>query len=254
MNRRAFTLVELTVVVVVVAVIFAIAMPVIRDIQFTSWRGVSTHSLRQLATAGAAYLAEHDGEFWKYREKTEKGVVWWFGFESRDSMGRREGTRTLELTEGPLGPYAIATSGVKSDPAFMKFKPRHKPKYANGNYGYGYNGHLGGGALGREPLARLAQIGHPANVVMFATCAQVNTFQPPASRDKPMVEEFYLIDAYNTTVHFRYGDKALAAMVDGSIRELPMDPVTRDPRMPEANIGRFAPLLHTKYLVDEEPR
>ena len=53
---------------------------------------------------------------------------------------------------------------------------------------------------------------------------------------------------------FSKSDYFVLASGDGSIRELPMDPVTRDPRMPEANIGRFAPLLHTKYLVDEEPR
>lgn len=253
MKRRAFTLLELLVVIAVIAVLTAIILPVIRQIRLSSWRAVSTHSLRQLASAGGSYLAEHDGEFWRYREKTNEGIVWWFGLESKASTGRPDGERTIDVAHGPLGPYAVASSGVKSDPAFMQFKPRHKPKFKNGNYGYGYNGHLGGGALGRDPLVRLSQIRHPSNVVMFATCAQVNNFQPPATPDKPMVEEFYLVDAYNTSVHFRFGGKALAAMVDGSIRELPMDPETRDRRMIEANVARFAPLGNPRYFVDQEP-
>jgi hypothetical protein len=85
---------------------------------------------------------------------------------------------------------------------------------------------------------------------MFATCAQINTFQPPATEARPMIEEFYLVDSLNTTVHFRYGGKALAVMLDGSVRELAMDPSTLDARMPDAQIGRFAPIGETRYLLD----
>ncbi len=44
--------------------------------------------------------------------------------------------------------------------------------------------------------------------------------------------------------------KALAAMMDGSVRELPMDPATLDRRMPDAQIGRFAPTGSTLYLAE----
>jgi prepilin-type N-terminal cleavage/methylation domain-containing protein len=252
MKTRGFTLLELLVAVAVIALLITILMPVVNKMRLASWRAVSTHSLRQLGAAGAAYVTEHDGVFWKYRENRPEGVVWWFGQESKTSLMQGEGDRTLDLTKGPLGPYAIASSGVKSDPAFMKFSPRHKPKFSNGNYGYGYNAHLGGGALGRKPLGRISMISHPSNIVVFATCAQVNNFQSPASFKNPMIEEFYLLDAYNTTVHFRFGGKALASMADGSIRELPMDGRTLDSRMPGAQIARFAPLGDPKHLVDWE--
>ena len=65
-----------------------------------------------------------------------------------------------------------------------------------------------------------------------------------------MIEEFYLIDERETTVHFRFGGQALAAMMDGSVRALPMDPSTLDRRMPEVQIGRFAPAGDRLYLAE----
>ena len=65
-----------------------------------------------------------------------------------------------------------------------------------------------------------------------------------------MIEEFYLIDQRETTLHFRFGGKALASMLDGSVQDLPMDPSTLDTRMPSALIGRFAPVNNTLYLAE----
>jgi prepilin-type N-terminal cleavage/methylation domain-containing protein len=249
-SSRGFTLIELLLVVGLLGVLTAMLVPVATKARHASWRAVSAHSLRQLGSCGINYLSDHDGEFWKYKETSHEGTTWWFGFESSISPNFGEGDRILDLTRGPLGPYAIATSGVKSDPAFMEFSSRHKPKFRNGNYGYGYNAHLGGGAMGRLVRPRLVSFHRPGEVVMFATCAQVNTFQPPADPKNPMIEEFYLLDSNNTTVHFRYNGKALAVMLDGSLRELPMHPGTLDNRMPSAQIGRFAPIGNATYMVD----
>ncbi len=249
-RRAAFTLTELLVVIGILAILFALLLPVVDGVRSTLWRGVCAHSLQQLAAAGAAYRGEHDGAFWKYRSDTKDGTEWWFGYETAASRGAGEGERKLDLAGGPLGPYVIAAGGVKPDPAFLHFSPRHKPKFANGNFGYGYNALLGGGFMGRQKLARAQSFSHPSEVVVFATCAQVNTFQQPADADHPMIEEFYLIDEKETTIHFRFGGKALAAMMDGSVRELPMDPATLDRRMPDAQIGRFAPTGSTLYLAE----
>lgn len=248
---RAFTLLELLVVMGIVALIAALLLPAVQSMRESSWRAVSTHSLQQLGMAGAVYRNEHDGEFWRYREDSKEGVTWWFGYESRSQASRPEGERELDVSRGPLGPYVIASGGVHTDPAFLREKSRHKPKFKNGNYGYGYNGLLGGGALGRGALPRAQRFERPAQIVVFATCAQVNTFQPPASEDRPMIEEFYLLDQREKTVHFRYGGKALASMLDGSIRAIPMDKGTLDDRMPSAQIGRFAPVGSRLYLWEE---
>jgi len=251
MNRRAaFTLVELLVVLAIIAIFVSIAMPVYQRAKLSAWRAVSAHTLTQLGVGGAAYRNDHDGQFWPYKHLESDGTTWWFGFESSASMRSAEGSRILDLMRGPLGPYAMASGGVKSDPAFMAMGSRFKPKYENGTYGYGYNTLLGGGSLGVGKVAVNSQFEHPDNIAVFATCAQVNTFQAPATATNPMIEEFFLFDNTQVTVHFRYGKNALVSMVDGSVRELPMDPTTRDPRLPSANIGRFAPVGSQLYLSE----
>lgn len=248
--RAGFTLLELLTVVAIIAILAAALLPVYRAARKSAWHAVSAHSLQQLGAMGASYRADNEGQFWRYRESVDDGTVWWFGFESATSARQAEGQRTLDLSRGPLGPYAIASGGVKSDPAFMGMSDRFKPKYTNGSFGYGYNVLLGGGSLGYGTLARTAQYSHPADIVVFATCAQVNTFQAPASAKNPKIEEFYMIDDRETTVHFRFGGKALAAMMDGSIREIPIDPTTLDQRMPSAKVGRFAPRGSKLFLAE----
>jgi len=135
----------------------------------------------------------------------------------------------------------MASSHVKTDPAFTQYGPRLKPKYKNGNYGYGYNTELAADASGNPRTA--LQVHDGSTMVVFATCAQVNTFQSPASGANPMIEEFYMISDSQTTVHFRHGRSALAVFLDGSVRALDMaeamQPGSQDARLPKANIGRL---------------
>ncbi len=245
MKRAAFTLVELLVVVAIVAVLAAVLLPVYSAARAASSKAIGAHSLHVLATAGILYLNDNNHQFWAYSQfPVDGGTQWWFGWESNGSrFGTPEGQRTLDLTRGPLGPYAIASGGVKTDPAFSAYGPHLKPKYKNGNYGYGYNTLL----VSQNSL----RFSHPGDVVMFATSAQVNTFQAPASGSNPMVEEFYEVNDTQTTVHFRDGGRAMVVCLDGGMRELEMDPSTRDTRLPSANIGRFAPVGSKKYLAED---
>ena len=214
MKRAAFTLVESLVVVAIVGVLAAIAVPVYMAAQAASSKAIGAHSLHTLATAGRLYLNDHDGQFWKYKQPSDGGTLWWFGWESQTSASMPEGERTLDYSRGPLGPYVSASGGVKTDPAFAAYRPQLKPKYKNGNYGYGYNKLL--------ELQNAARFSRPGEIVMFATSAQVNTFQAPASASKPMVEEFYYVDDREVTVHFRAGSsRAMVVCVDGNLRELP---------------------------------
>ena len=230
-----------------VPVLAAVALPAYSAARAASSKAVGAHSLHVLAVAGQLYLNDHDQQFWPYSQfPSNGGTMWWFGWESNASrFGTAEGQRTVDYSQGPLGPYAIAAGGVKTDPALAAYRPQLKPKYKDGNYGYGYNTLLPGGNATR--------FSRPGEIVMFATSAQVNTFQAPASASHPMVEEFYEVNDMQTTVHFRDGGRAMVVCLDGNLRELPMDPTTLDTRMPAANIGSFARVGSKKYLAYDAP-
>jgi prepilin-type N-terminal cleavage/methylation domain-containing protein len=244
--RKAFTLVELVVAVAIIAVLGAVSLAVMSRAKIASSRAISAHSLEQLILAGRQYLNDNGNHFWPYRQAANGGVQWWFGFETSVSLRTKEGNRTCDYSKGPLGPYAIASGGIKTDPAFVACKPRLKPKYKAGNYGYGYNVTLAADATGSPRNA--LHVDQPSQMIVFATCAQVNTFQAPASARNPMVEEFYMIADNQATAHFRHGRDALAAFLDGSVRPLSMDtdmrPGSQDTRIRSANIGMF----HTRYV------
>ena len=73
--------------------------------------------------------------------------------------------------------------------------------------------------------------------MVFATSAQVNTFQSPASPAHPMLEEFYMVDNFNVTASFRYHGQALCAFADGSLGFVAPAPGTQDQRLPDGGVA-----------------
>jgi len=247
-TARAFTLVELLVAISIVAILVTLGGVVYQNVSQQGRQAASASNLRQLALAGILYANEHDGRFFPYRDRGREGTTWWFGFESRASSGSAEGKRNLDKEGSPLYPYLAQVGGVEICPGFLYDKSIWKPKFDGASYGYGYNVLLGGGWMGVAQLGSLMRIDRPSQVALFATCAQVNTFQAPASPSNPLIEEFYAFDEREKTVHFRFGNHALVAFCDGRIERMPMEPGTRDENMPEADIGRIAPVGSDKYL------
>ena len=236
-RRGAFTLTELLVTISIVAVLGVILIPSAQSVFASSTAATSAHCIAQLNAAAQSYLAENNMTFWPYRVSTNGGTQWWFGFESQQSLRSPEGKRWLDLNQGPLGPYIAASGGMSKDPSFSRAGNTFKPKYGSTHFAYGYNLLL----QGRSSLA----LSSPGKTPVFATCAQVNTFQAPASARRPMVEEFYYFNTTERTVHFRVGGQAMVGYADGSAGYLPMMAGTLDSRIPGANIGRLDPTLIT---------
>jgi len=236
-NCAAFTLTELLVSISIVSVLGVILIPAAQSVFASSTGATSAHSIAQLNAAAQSYLAENNMTFWPYSDSMDGGTQWWFGFESTASMSAPEGKRWLDLNQGPLGPYIAASGGISIDPSFARAGNTFKPKYGSTHFAYGYNLLL----QGKNQLA----LGRSGKTPVFATCAQVNTFQAPASARKPMVEEFYYFNTTEKTVHFRVGGQAMVGYADGSAGYLPMMVGTLDSRMPSANIGKLDPFLIT---------
>jgi prepilin-type processing-associated H-X9-DG protein len=112
-----------------------------------------------------------------------------------------------------------------------------KLKATGAAWGYGYNLHLS--APASQPPVNVTRIRNPSQVALLADAAQVNTFQPPASPDHPMLEEFYYISAGEPTVHFRHSRRAVAVFCDTHVQALSPEPESLDLRLPSQWIGRI---------------
>jgi prepilin-type N-terminal cleavage/methylation domain-containing protein len=247
--KCGFTLVELLTVVAILAILITLSAATAQQVIRQSSLATSANNIRQLAAGAAAYLGDNNYTFWRFREGVpdpgNRGVRWWFGFEPQHSLSLPEGRRILDTMDGPLGHYV--PGGFRPDPSFGHTGKPFKPKYQFGYIGVGYNVLLGGGWTGGAPM-RYFELENPQETVVFATSAQVNIFQRPASARNPMIEEFYGFDQNETTIHFRHGDQALVVYATGNAGFLPMEKSTQDKRAPEANVGRFAPRGSFKYL------
>lgn len=239
-HARGFTLIELMAVMVLLGVLLTLLAPAVYAVKRQTTLATSSSALRQLSIAAQTYFTENDGRFFRYRENVGGGVQWWFGFESASGPSA-EGQRVLDKSKGPLGPYIIDSAGTVPDYAFTSMGACFKPKFKNGYFGFGVNTELTGGTSGNDTnrLLRINQIPRPGQTALFATCAQVNTFQAPASSKRPMLEEFYLFTTNEVTVHFRHAGNAIVAFADGSQREVPGDRTSFNSRLPSACVGRL---------------
>jgi len=241
-SSRSFTLIELLAVMVILGVLLTLLTPAALAVRRQTTLATSSSALRQLSVAAQNYLSENEGRFFRYRDKDSNGVQWWFGFESATGP-KAEGQRVLDKSRGPLGSYIADSAGTVPDFAFTSMGASFKPKFKNGYFGFGVNTELTGGIMGTDTnrLRLINQLPQPGHIVLFATCAQINTFQSPASSKNPMLEEFYMFNTKpseaKNAIHFRHAHKALVAYADGSQGEISGDPATFDKKLSTACVG-----------------
>lgn len=238
-TRRAFTLVELLVAIAIIAILAALSLGAMGKMRSIGQKAVCANSLRQLGAATGLYLAENEQRFFAYTRTTSEGVLWYFGLESSGGS-KAEGSRGLDETKGPLYPYVQQAGGVQVCPSFPYGSALWKPKFKGASWGYGFN-------VALSNVSALT-VERPSRIILFGDCAQVNTFQPPASAKKPLIEEFYIIDSSSRTIHFRHSENANVLFLDGHVQPMKMYPGTQDTRLKEANIGRITAQGSTEYL------
>lgn len=233
--RRAFSLVELLVVIAVVGILGALLLPALSQGKAAARRIQCVDNLRQLGLATQMYWDENEDFTFRYQiGATNGGRLYWFGWIKPGAEGQRE----FDPTQGALYPF-LQSSGVEICPSLDYNNALYKYKARGAAYGYGYNLNLG------ESSINTSRISQPSDTVLMADAAQVNDFQAPASPDNPMVEEFYYVDADDgggyPNAHFRHQKQANVLFADGHVdREKPV-PASIDPRLPSQSIGWLRP-------------
>jgi prepilin-type N-terminal cleavage/methylation domain-containing protein/prepilin-type processing-associated H-X9-DG protein len=237
MKRRAFTLVELLVVIAVIAILAAMLLPALAKAKASAKRAQCTSNLHQLGLAAQLYWGDYAGKCFNFSDGTTNGgQIYWFGWIGPGL----EGQRPFDLSFGKLFPF-LNGSDVRLCPALDPTRAVFKLKATNLVFSYGYNNYFS--TTPGQPPINANLIKQPAVTCLFADAIQVNDFQAPASHSNPMIEEWYYVDT-NTTYpngHFRHSKKADITFCDGHVAMDSMLPGSLDQRLPDQCIGQLRP-------------
>jgi len=229
-GHPAFTLVELLVVIAIVAILASVILPALARSKDSARRIQCINNIRQLGLASLLYWEDNGGQTFTYRGAyTNGGDIFWFGWLERGS----ESERAFDITQGALYPY-LETRSLAICPSLNYISPRFKLKATAAAYGYGVNRDLTA-----PTLTRIERMTKPVDTVVFADAAQVNTFQPPAAPDNPLLEEFYYVHELEKTAHFRHKQTATAVFGDGHVDRERAVPDSYDMNMPAQRVGRL---------------
>jgi prepilin-type N-terminal cleavage/methylation domain-containing protein/prepilin-type processing-associated H-X9-DG protein len=230
---QGLTLIELLVVIALIGVLASLMLPSLARGRSAAQRVRCISNLHQLGLATQLYWDDHESLAFRYREgSTNNGDLYWFGWLQRGS----EGERRVDHRQGVLYPY-LAGRGVEICPSLRYGSSNFKLKASGAAYGYGYN--LALSPTPSNPRIQVRNLPCPTSTALFADAAQVNDFQAPASKDNPMLEEFYYVTTREPTVHFRHQARANVVFADGHVgTELPADG-SIDARLPAEVVGRL---------------
>jgi prepilin-type N-terminal cleavage/methylation domain-containing protein/prepilin-type processing-associated H-X9-DG protein len=218
--KRAFTLIEVLVVVAIVTLLAAILLPSLARAREQSRRAVCLSNLKQLGLASHMYLDQNRDWFWRYYVDVESpfGRRWWFGFEP-DGPSYSGGNRPLDKSQCILAKQLRSTDDGLQCPSFPYNDGGYFQKFAARSASYGYNLQLGP-ANPMMPTRRRSEFSkRTASVFIFADGIHFDF--------NPGFNEGHYIDYVEdpTTMpggfaHFRHTGRAQVLFMDGHANAL----------------------------------
>jgi prepilin-type N-terminal cleavage/methylation domain-containing protein/prepilin-type processing-associated H-X9-DG protein len=185
--KNGFTLVELLVVIVMIAVLATISVSVIFRFRKSADKTVALGALRQIQTANTNYAADYNGRFVSPQSDVDGITYRWF--ENPEFVSHIKGddaTYTSNGTPDVTLPISLM------DPAVVR---ERSPKYTSLEASYGYAVAL------EDDAPRQSQLIDAARSAAFVTSS------------KPFVDH-----ATKSEIAYRHNDKALAAFYDGHVK------------------------------------
>lgn len=258
-RTKAFTLIEMLVVISVISLLIAIILPSLNAVKAQAQSVVCRSNIRQLALANAGYASDNRGHY----VHASRDI---FGANNHRWYGVRDNTtEPFDTARSALMPYL--GSAVMKCPAkrgFRELLPLER-KYDVGGGGYGYNMiYIGSKISSRgyedsscKDSAREIEVNSPGQTLMFADTAMIDdgdyieySFAEPRyfiAEGKPVTDGWDPAPS----IHFRHRKKASVAWADGHASSEKIgksDVVNPDGAKPhKMNIGWFEPMDNSLF-------
>jgi len=221
---RAFSLIELLVVISIVALLIAVLLPVLGSARGLARAAVCMSNQRQTTTALLTYTHQFNGSFAPNQQDHDNpaGALWWFGFEPGGPRSATTPDRPLDKTRSPLAPFfgGDILDGLRC-PDFPANDRRFFAKFEVASAHFGYNESLAPLKYKAMPPQRIGAVRQPSDVFAFADAVHMDGLKKIDGQDA-FYEPHYLQHNKNPAWptgfgHFRHQGNAHTAMLDGPV-------------------------------------
>lgn len=212
-DRRAFTLVEVLVVIAIAAILTALLFPAIAGVREKANGAKCASNLRQIGAGLMLYVADHDGALIPGAVASQDGglTLW---FNALDAyMGNQEEGRIENFDSGRRPAWQQCPSKVFKE--MDHFSVGYGWNYFGDNAGHDGFGLYPGDAGGSS---RLSEVTKPAKTFIIADSKDINV-APEAT-----YQNIYLYPPPSTNQRAsRHSGRGNYLMVDGHVESLPPD-------------------------------